>query len=59
MATVLLEAGASLEATDGDGHTPLKIAVDKGHEELARVLRLFEQRRATPQTLPASDQPVN
>ena len=48
-----------MEATDGDGHTPLKIAVDKGHEELAQVLRLFEQRRATPQMLPASDQPVN
>ncbi|CAJ0542333.1 Ff.00g000250.m01.CDS01 [Fusarium sp. VM40] len=35
---VLLEAGANVEATDSQGWTPLDWALDKGHDEVAKLL---------------------
>ena len=55
MATVLLEAGADMEATYC-GKTPLQWAITRGHTAVERVLRQFQQRRATPQTLPAAQE---
>jgi ankyrin repeat protein len=56
VATVLLEAGADMEATTLNGKTPLQLAIDAGHTAVERVLRQFQQRRATPQTLPAAQE---
>jgi hypothetical protein len=56
VATVLLEAGADMEATDSWGKTPLQTAINRGHTAVERVLRQFEQRRATPQPFPAAQE---
>jgi hypothetical protein len=45
-----------MEAISFLGRTPLQIAIDDGHAAVERVLRQFEQRRATPQTLPAAQE---
>jgi hypothetical protein len=55
VATVLLEAGADMEATYC-GKTPLQLALNRGHTAVERVLRQFQQRRATPQPLPAAQE---
>jgi hypothetical protein len=55
VATVLLEAGADMEATYC-GKTPLQLALNNENAAVERVLRQFEQRRATPQTLPAAQE---
>jgi hypothetical protein len=59
---VLLEAGADrvrvsyLEAASLNGKTPLLLAIYHGHTAVVRVLWQFEQRRATPQPLPAAQE---
>jgi ankyrin repeat protein len=39
LAAPMLAAGGRLDALDKDGHTPLALAVAKGHESLATALR--------------------
>jgi hypothetical protein len=56
VATVLLEAGADMEAKSRDGSTPLQLAIYRGHTAVERLLRQFQQRRATPQTLPVAQE---
>jgi hypothetical protein len=51
---VLLDAGADME--DYEGETPLQLAINDGHTAVERVLRQFQQRRATPQPLPAAQE---
>ena len=58
----LLEAGADSRITNREGHTPLRVAVLLGHDEICRVLveqreehveRMLDQ--ALEATFPASD----
>ncbi|HEU5178321.1 MAG TPA: ankyrin repeat domain-containing protein [Burkholderiales bacterium] len=58
----LLEAGANPRLANREGHTPLRVAVLLGHDDICRVLlesrekhfdRLLDQ--ALEQTFPASD----
>ena len=58
----LLEAGADPRITNREGHTPLRVAVLLGHDDICRVLadpredhveRMLDQ--ALEQTFPASD----
>ncbi|NIN67511.1 MAG: ankyrin repeat domain-containing protein, partial [Anaerolineae bacterium] len=39
LARLLLERGADVAAMTDDGRTPLDIAIERGHAELADVLR--------------------
>ena len=45
-----------MEATTLNGKTPLQLAINHGHTAVERVLRQFQQRRATPQPLPAAQE---
>ena len=36
---LLLDAGADINGTDGEGKTPLQMALERGHEKAERLLR--------------------